>query len=382
MSGGGAVPKAPDLSGELDNANSTFKTATSAAAQTAATADAYNKASQATVNNVVGQETPMVSNVNNSANQNLSQYSSTFLPLQQQQAQQAADYTSEANISNLEGRASADVNANTASQLAAQKQSLASEGVDPSSIHGQALDEQARVQGAANAAGAANNAYTTAQTTGAGLLQSANQVGLQAAGLGTTQAATGANIGNTTASTQSNVNAQDVNNTTAQNQFLNTGISANNSALGVQQAGFQNSQTQFQDTAANNAAMMSGIGSVAGAAAMFMESGGPVPHHAAPSVGLPPRFMNPATAPGLVRSFYENGGPVSGHNALPASPMPGSTDTKPAMLTPDEFVIPRDAATWKGHEHWFKQIDKAREERGTRLGLPPHPSSALTMRGH
>lgn len=61
--------------------------------------------------------------------------------------------------------------------------------------------------------------------------------------------------------------------------------------------------------------------------------------------------------------------------------MPGSTDTKPAMLTPDEFVIPRDAATWKGHEHWYKQIDKANEERSLRLGLPPHPSSALTSRG-
>lgn len=381
MSGGGTVPTAPDLSKQTDQANSVFNTATSSAAQTAATADAYNKQSQATINNVVGQETPMVANVNNSANQNLSTYASTFNPLQQQQAEQAANYTSEGNINNLEGRAAADVNANTNAQLAAQRQSLASEGVDPSSLHGQALEQQARVQGAANAANAANNASTNAQLTGAQLMNQANQVGLQAAGLGTTQANSAASIGNSTAATQSNVNAQGVNNTTASNQFLNTGISANNSALQSQQDQFQDQNTAFQDQQAKSSSMMSSIGSIAGAAAMFMEDGGPVPHGSNVNVGLPPRFMNPATAPGLIQSFYEHGGPVTNHGAMEQSPKPGSTDTKPAMLTPDEFVIPREAATWKGHEHWYKQIDKANEERAQRLGLPPKPASAMTARG-
>lgn len=388
MSGGGTVPTAPDLSKQTDQANATFNTATSSAAQTAATADAYNKQSQATVNNVVGQETPMVSNVNNSANNNLNTYASTFTPLQQEQAQQAANYTSEGNVNNLEGQAAGDVNANTQQQLNAQRQSLASEGVDPDSIQGQALATQARTQGAANAAQAANAAYTGAQTTGAQLMNSANQVGLAAGAQGLSGAATGAQIGNSTAAMQGSVNAQDVNNTTASNQFLNTGISANNSALSSQQDQFQDQNTAFQDQQAKSSSMMSSIGSIAGAAAMFMEHGGPVPHttignpdRASPIVGLPPRFMNPYTASGLTRSFYEHGGPVGRQGALPQSPMPGSTDTKPAMLTPDEFVIPREAATWKGHEHWFKQIDKANEERGQRLGLPPKASSALTTRG-
>lgn len=389
MSGGGSVPKAPDLSQQTNQANDTFKTATSDAQQTMDTAKAYNAQSQQTVNNIVGQETPMVGAVNNAANNNLNTYASTFTPLQQQQAKQAADWTSEANINNLEGRAAGDVNANTQAQLAAQRQSLASEGVDPSSIHGQALEAQARTQGAANAAAAANNAYSNAQVTGAQLLNSANQIGLQAGSQGTQQAEAGSNIGNQTAAMQSNANAQGINNLTASNQFLNTGLSANNSALNSQEQGFANQQTQFQDTAANNASMMSGIGSIAGAAMSFMERGGPVPHsvtvgnpdRASPTVGLPPRFMNPATASGLIHSFYGRGGPVTHHGAMPVSPKPGSTDTKPAMLTPDEFVIPREAATWKGHEHWYKQIDKANEERSARLGLPPKASSALTSRG-
>lgn len=388
MSGGGSIPNAPDLSKQSDQANQTFATATSDAQQTMDTAKAYNAASQKTVNNIVGQETPMVSNVNAAANNNLDTYASTFTPLQQQQAQQAANWTSEGNIKNLEGRAAGDVNANTQAQLQAQRQQLESEGIDPGSTRGQALEAQARVSGAANAASAANNAYTNAQVTGAQLLNSANQLGLQAGSLGTTQAATGSNIGNTTAQTQSGVNAQGVNNLTAGNSYLNTATNANKSAADIQNSQFSDQMQQYQAEQAKSSSMMSSIGSIAGMAAMFMEDGGPVPHstignpdRASPTVGLPPRFMNPATAPGLIRSFYEHGGPVTNHGAMPQSPIPGSTDTKPAMLTPDEFVIPRDAATWKGHEHWYKQIDKAREDRAMRLGLPHHPSSALTARG-
>lgn len=389
MSGGGSVPKAPDLSKQTDQANQTFATATSDAQQTMDTAKAYNEASQKTVNNIVGQETPMVGAVNSAANNNLGTYASTFTPLQQMQAKQAADWTSEGNVTNLQGRAAGDVNANTQAQLAAQRQSLAAEGVDPSSVHGQALEQQARVQGAANAAAASNNAYVNAQTTGAQLMSNANQLGIQAGSLGTQQAGTGAQIGNSTAGMQSSANAQGINNMTAGNSYLNTGISANNSAEKAQQDQFGDQMQAYQAQQAANSSMMSSIGSIAGAAAMFMEHGGPVPHsavigspdRASPSVGLPPRFMNPATAPGLIRSFYQHGGPVTEHGAMHPGAIPGTTDRKPAMLTPDEFVIPRDAATWKGHEHWYKQIDKAMEDRAMRLGLPPQASSALTTRG-
>lgn len=377
MSGGGSVPKAPDLSQQTDQANATFKTATSDAAQTQATAQAYNDQSQKTVANVVGQETPMVANVNNSANQNLSTYGSSFVPLQQKQAQDAQDWTSDANIANMQGRAVADQSAATQSSLAAQRQQLASEGVDPGSVHGGALDAQARVAGAAASAGAANNAYVNTELQGQQLTNQANQLGLQVNAAGNSGASTGANIGNSTVATQANANAQGVNNTTASNSFLNTGISANNSALTSQQDQFSDQVQQAQAQQAANSSTMSSIGTIAGAAMMFMEKGGPVPHGS----GIPPRFMDPKQAPGLIRSFYERGGPVGHHGALPVSPIPGSTDTKPAMLTPGEFVIPRDAAEWKGHEHWYKKIDKAREELAERKGLPPRPTSALTARG-
>lgn len=379
MSGGAKSPTAPDLSKQTDQANQTFDTATGNAQQTANTAAAYNAKSQDTINNVVGQETPMVSAVNNAANSNLSTYANTFTPLQQQQADQATAWGSDANVQNQQGRAVADQNAQSQAALAAQRQSLASEGVDPASIHGGALDAQARIQGAAAAAGASNNAAVNTQLQSQQLVNQANQLGVQVGAAGTTQAATGSSIGNQTASTQAQVNAEGVNNTTAANGALGVANNSNTNALNVAQGGFNDQQTVYKDDMANSASTMSQIGQVAGMASMFMEEGGPVPHG---SSGIPPRFMDPKMATGLVRGFYERGGPVSAHGALPTSPVPGSTDTKPAMLTPDEFVIPRDAATWKGHEHWYKQIDKAREDQAERRGLPPRPTSALTMRGH
>lgn len=379
MSGGAPVPKAPDLSKQTDQANQTFDTATSNAQQTMNTAQGYNDQAQKTVANVVGAETPMIGAVNSAANNNLQQYGSTFTPLQTQQANQASAWGSDANIANQQGRAVADQNAQGQAALAAQRQSLASEGVDPASIHGGALDAQARVQNAAAAAGAGNNAAVNTQLQSQQLVNQANQLGVQVGAQGTQQAATGSGIGAQTADTQVGANASGVNNLTAANGALSIGNNATQTGLNVAQGGFQDQQTQYQDQMANNASMMSSIGTVAGAAAMFMEDGGPVPHG---SSGIPPRFMDPKGAAGLSRGFYERGGPVSSHGALSTSPVPGSTDTKPAMLTPDEFVIPRDAATWKGHEHWYKKIDKAREEMAERRGLPPRPTSALTMRGH
>lgn len=380
MSGGGTVPKAPDLSSQTAQANQTFGTATSDAAQTNATAAAANAQTQATVGNITGQETPMVGAVNNSANQNLSTYGSTFVPLQQQQAAQAQNWGSESNVANMQGRAEADQNAASDAAINNQKASLAAEGVDPASIQGSAIQAQQRTANAAAVAGAGNNAAVNTQLQSQQLTNQANQLGLQVNAAGDTGAATGSNIGAQTAGTVTNAGASETNNTTAGVGELNAATGANNSALTSQQDQFGDQVQQAQAQAAQNSSMMSSIGSIAGAAAMFMEKGGPVPH-GTPTSGIPPRFMNPKGAAGLMRDFYEGGGPVRPQGALPMSPVPGSTDTKPAMLTPDEFVIPRDAATWKGHEHWYKQIDKAREDMGVRKGLPPRPSSALTMRG-
>ena len=69
-----------------------------------------------------------------------------------------------------------------------------------------------------------------------------------------------------------------------------------------------------------------------------------------------------------------------------ASPSMGvATDDVPAMLTANEFVIPKDVATWIGHKALAGHIDKARKEQQAfsmrddiggepTHGIPQHPT--------
>ena len=105
--GSGNIPKAPDLSGNINTANDISKTATSDASQTFNTAQAYNANAQNNLSSVVGAETPVMNKVNDITNQNLNTYGSTFAPLQQKQAADAQNYVAQ-NADRLRGQAIAD----------------------------------------------------------------------------------------------------------------------------------------------------------------------------------------------------------------------------------------------------------------------------------
>lgn len=73
------------------------------------------------------------------------------------------------------------------------------------------------------------------------------------------------------------------------------------------------------------------------------------------ATGIPSQPIPPAQTP--------PGGTPGGAVPVTASPSMGvQTDDVPAMLTANEFVIPKDVATWKGHEYFAKQIDQARAQ--------------------
>ena len=81
------------------------------------------------------------------------------------------------------------------------------------------------------------------------------------------------------------------------------------------------------------------------------QGGGPT---GIPSAPMPPAQQPPG--PPMPTDATPGGG-VPAY----ASPSNGQvTDDVPAMLTANEFVIPKDVATWKGHEYFAKQIDQAR----------------------
>lgn len=385
---GGSGPSAPtvDMSKQIGNANDTFNTATSNAKQTQNAATSLNAQSQDTLKSVVGQETPAMSAVNNQANTNLSTYGNTFVPLQQQQAQQAQNYTGEANTKQLQGQAVADSNSGTQAALANQRAQLASEGVDPASVHGSALTQQAAIQGGAAAAGAANNSFLQTQATGAQLTNQANQLGLQVGAQGTSAAEAAAGIGSGIVANTNNTNNSNVNNLTASNGALNAATGANSSSANIANQQFNDQQTSYQDTVAAQAAKSAAVGGIASGAMsmMAMEKGGVVP---APTLG--PRGINvvrhgiPTMRAILPVPHLAGGGPITSRGAMPQPIVPGTTDTKLIAATPGEFMLPKDVVEHMGHEKLHRLIDKTREDIAVRKGIPMHHqlSSAHTSMG-
>lgn len=370
---GGAAPTV-DMSKQIGNANATYATATGDASQTMQAAQALNAQSQGTLANVNGSETPAMQAVNNSANQNLSTYGNTFVPLQQQQAQQAANYTSDANTQQRAGAAVADSNSATQAALSNQRASLASEGVDPASVHGSALTQQAAIQGAANNAGAANQSVLQTQATGAGLVNQANQLGMQVGAAGTNAAQAAAGIGSGIVANENNTDNSNINNLTASNTYLTGATNANQSSANIANSQFQDQQQTYQDNVAAAASKGAAIGGIASGAAKAMERGGVVP--SAHVARIPAAYMS-----GIPTLFH--GGPITPRGAQPQPIVPGTTDTKLIAATPGEFMLPKDVVEHMGHEKLHKLIDKTREDIAVRRGIPMHHqlSSAHTSMG-
>jgi hypothetical protein len=370
MSGGAAIPKAPDLSGNIASANDTAKQATGDATQQFNTAQAYNTNAQSNLQNVTAQNNSMAGQIGANATTNLNTYGSTFVPLQQQQANQALQYGSQENIQKQQGMATANVNAANQAARSNSAAALASEGVDPASIHGGALDRQAGVAAAGQVAGAGTQSALNTQNQAINLTNQANQLGLQVNNQGTAGAATAAGVSDQGQSTLNSTNASGISNLGASANYLNSSTSANNGAVGANQVQFGD---QMQEQAAQQAqqnSTITAIGSVAGGAMTFMEGGGVVPHS-----GLPVRAGHVGLKTGIPLHFQDMavGGKVPTAGALPVGAIPGTTDRKPAMLTPGEFVVPHDVVQHKGHEFFHKLIDKTREEANTRRAIPvPH----------
>jgi hypothetical protein len=389
MSGGAKIPTAPDLSGNIASTNATAGQATSDATQTMNTANTYNQNAQANLNNVTNTANSMAGQIGANATTNLNTYGSQFTGLQTQEAQQAANYGSQANVQKLQGMAVA--NANTADQAARANSAaaLASEGVDPASIHGAALDRQNSVTNAGNVAGAATNSALNTQNTAFGMENTANQLGLQINQQGTAGAATAAQTAESGQQDINQTNSSGISNLGAANQYLNSSTNANNGAVSANQAQFGDQTQVSQAQQAQQNSTMSAIGSVAGAAMMFMEKGGSVP--GSPITGAKTSYMAHSGLPvaaGHVRPrqaipmAFEpmyTGGPVTTRGALPVGTIPGSTDRKPAMLTPGEFVIPKDVVDHLGAEKLHKLVDSTRVKANQRRAIPTNYAPHMSM---
>jgi hypothetical protein len=329
--------------------------------------------------------------------QQYAQYESTYAPLEASYVNQAENWASPSAVAQARGQAMSDVAEQGQAGLNSAAETLRGYGINPGSGRYAGLYTGAQpMLGAAEAAAGTTAAQNLrlqqmglesgAINTGRGLVNATE--GLTTAGTGAGNAASGAagaaaNTANTNLSTGSTA-------MTNPSQWFNAGTNAMNSYVGAVN-GYNQAQVGFNEAGAQEmGGFGSALGSVLGAGIMRIEKGGAVgyaygggvdptltPTQGGGMTGIP---SAPVMPPQPTALGYTPGGTVPVH----ASPSGGViTDDVPAMLTANEFVIPKDVATWVGHKALASQIDKARQEQqkfSSRDDIGGEPTHAIPQR--
>lgn len=330
--------------------------------------------------------------------QQYAQYEATYAPLEAGYVQQAENWASPSAVAEARGQAMSDVAEQGQAGLNSAAETLRSYGINPGSGRYAALYTGAQpMLGAAEAAAGTTTAQALREqqmglesgaiNTGRGLVNATE--GLTSAGTGAGNAASGA--AGTAASTANQNLSTGSTAMTNPAQWFNAGANNMNSYVNAVN-GYNTSQAQFAQAGAEE---MGGLGSAAGSAAALMylhERGGPAikfayggmvdptltPTQGGGPTGIPGApMMPPQPAIPQVALGATTGGTVPVH----ASPSMGAaTDDVPAMLTANEFVVPKDVATWIGHKALAGQIDKARQEQirfASRDDIGGEPTQAI-----
>jgi hypothetical protein len=190
---------------------------------------------------------------------------------------------------------------------------LQSYGIDPSAGRYAGLDQAARVQAGASAAGAGNQQRMADVATGNAMQNQAISSSLQ-------NVQTGYGAAN------------------AANQFAGTGMSLKYSPLGTTSSGTSESSGSSSGGSHSTSSPVSPQTTIwqQGPVHGLMAAGGPV--------------ENDATSGGFVS-----------HDLSPSDG--AQTDDVPAQLNAGEFVVPKDVTAWLGQQHFYKLMAQARKAR-------------------
>jgi hypothetical protein len=331
--------------------------------------------------------------------QQYAQYESTYAPLEAAYVNQAENWASPSAVAEARGQAMSDVAEQGQAGLNSAAETLRSYGINPGSGRYAALYTGAQpMLGAAEAAAGTTAAQNLrlqqmglesgAINTGRGLVNATE--GLTSAGTGAGNAASGA--AGTAAQTANQNLSTGSTAMTNPAQWFNAGANNMNSYVNAVN-GYNQAQVGFNEAGASEiGGLGSALGTVLGAGILRIEKGGPAIRRYAYGGGVDPTLTPtqgggatgipsaPVMPPQPMPLGYTPGGTVPVH----ASPSGGVvTDDVPAMLTANEFVIPKDVATWLGHKHLAGTIDKARQEQqrfANRDDIGGEPTAAIPQR--
>lgn len=310
--------------------------------------DANNRA---ILERVLGVQLPIMEATFQNAQADRQRYEQVFQPIEDNLIKEFQNYATPERFDKERGRAIADVNTNFDAQRRNALTRLESYGIDPSTTRNQALDVGMRIAQASTAAGAADAATQRVENTGRALRAEAINIGR---GLPSQVAASyGQSIGAGQAGLGGALNTA----TTGANLYNSSqgwyggAMGGYGQAGNLMNIGYQNALGYSQ--ARQNAAGMGLdiLGTLGGAA-----------------IGAAP--------------FMAEGGVVPAEGAIPMHALPNTTDRKPIMATPGEYVVPKDVVEWKGQEFFEKLKNKSREDVMAieiKKRQPQGPASAIPM---
>ena len=322
-----SAPKAPDLTPQANASVEIARINQQTAADQLAWAKEQDANNRALLERVVGVQLPIMEQTFAQAQRDRQRYEEVFVPMEDRLIAEADSFDSPQRQATERGRAIADVNSAFDAERRNAAARLESFGIDPSQTRAAALDVGVRTAQAAAAAGAATTAGNRVEDMGRAMRADVVNLGRglpsQVAQSYGQSAATGQGALGGALNTSSTGAALRTSNQGA----INASLSGYGQGANIMSQGYQNQLAGFN--ASQNARNS---------------------------------WMDPfGTAVGFAAGAYEDGGVVSEQGALPVSPIPGSTDRKPALLTPGEFVVPDEVVRFKGEEFFHKLISKSRE---------------------
>lgn len=245
-----------------------------------------------------------------------------FLPAEDRFIDRALDYDSSARRELEAGRARAQVQQALDAQRNNAQQRLNSYGIDPSQTRSHAIDAAQRTQAVAAQAAAGNQARARTEQMGTALLSDVSNMGRGLPGQAAASYAGALNAGNSYVGNQNS----------AVNSFMPAlgnaqgwnaqGMQGINQSANILNAGYQN------QLAAYNAGggPLGALGQVGGMAlGAYMGGGG---------------------------TFGFSEGGVAATDGVPGAPNPN--DRVPALLDPEEYVVPKEVVRAKGTEFFDK----------------------------
>lgn len=289
--------------------------------------DTYNRG---VLERVLGTQLPIMQQTFEDAKKDRGRYEDTFQPLENNLIKEFQNYDTPERMQTERGRGMADVASAFESQRRNAASRLEAYGIDPSQTRAQALDIGMRTAQAAAQAGAADAATQRVENTGRALRAEAINIGKGmpsqvAQSYGQSIAAGNSGLGGANSTSANSANLAN-----SSLGFSGQALQGYNQGASIRTSGFNNQMaaTQMQNDQAM--AGINAVGSIVG---------------------------------GVAGMMMEKGGPVTEHGALPVPIVPGSTDRKPALLTPGEYVVPHDVVKFKGEEFFEKLITKTRENK-------------------